>query len=106
MTAAPTPHRPRWRSLALLALLLAPLLWPLQFFAERYYREELLEQNRQTLDLYVATLFGTLQRYEVLPNILAELPPLRALLAAPADGDLRNRANLLLAQCARKPAPT
>ena len=102
MTAAPTPHRPRWRSLALLAVLLAPLLWPLQFFAERYYREELLEQNRQTLDLYVATLFGTLQRYEVLPNILAELPPLRALLAAPADGDLRNRANLLLAQVRRE----
>ncbi|WP_137974725.1 ATP-binding protein [Pseudomonas sp. F(2018)] len=98
MTAAPTPHRPRWRSLALLALLLAPLLWPLQFFAERYYRGELLEQNRQTLDLYVANLFGTLRRYEVLPNILADLPPLRSLLATPADKALQERANRLLTQ--------
>ena len=98
MTAALTPHRPRWRSLALLALLLAPLLWPLQFFAERYYRGELLEQNRQTLDLYVANLFGTLRRYEVLPNILADLPPLRSLLATPADRALQDRANHLLTQ--------
>ena len=45
------PKRPRWRSLALLALLLAPLLWPLHYVAERYYRTELTEQNRQTLDL-------------------------------------------------------
>ena len=96
MTAAPTPHRPRWRSLALLALLLAPLLCPLQFFAERYYRSELLEQNRQTLDLYVANLFGTLRRYEVLPNILADLPALRTLLAAPADQALQGQANQLL----------
>ncbi|MDG9922546.1 MULTISPECIES: ATP-binding protein [unclassified Pseudomonas] len=98
MTAALTPHRPRWRSLALLAVLLAPLLWPLQFFAERYYRGELLEQNRQTLDLYVANLFGTLRRYEVLPNILADLPPLRSLLATPADKTLQDRANRLLTQ--------
>lgn len=98
MTAAPTPHRPRWRSLALLALLLAPLLWPLQYFAERYYRGELLEQNRQTLDLYVANLFGTLRRYEVLPNILADLPPLRALLGAPGDHARQDQANRLLAR--------
>ncbi|MBD9427205.1 sensor histidine kinase [Pseudomonas sp. PDM15] len=91
-------YRPRWRSLALLALLLAPLLWPLQFFAERYYRGELLEQNRQTFDLYVANLFGTLRRYEVLPNILADLPPLRSLLAAPTDKALQERANRLLTQ--------
>jgi two-component system C4-dicarboxylate transport sensor histidine kinase DctB len=96
MTPTPTPRRPRWRSLALLALLLAPLLWPLQFFAERYYRSELIEQNRQTLDLYVANLLGTLRRYEVLPNILADLPPLRALLAAPADPALQDQANQLL----------
>ena len=48
----------RWRSLVILALLLAPLLWPLQYFAERYYSEQLAEQNRQTLDLYVANLLG------------------------------------------------
>lgn len=47
----PLPRRPRWRSLALLALCLAPLLWPLEHLAERYYRSELAGQNRQTLDL-------------------------------------------------------
>lgn len=84
MLMTPTlPRRPRWRSLALLALCLAPLLWPLEHLAERYYRSELAGQNRQTLDLYVANLLGTLHRYEVLPQILSELPALRATLAAP-----------------------
>ncbi|AOE87990.1 sensor histidine kinase [Pseudomonas sp. TCU-HL1] len=98
MTASPTPHRPRWRSLVLLALLLAPLLWPLQYFSERYYSESLSEQNRQTLDLYVANLLGTLHRYEVLPPILADLPPLRELLAAPGNPELQTEANRVLAE--------
>ena len=59
MLMTPTlPRRPRWRSLTLLALCLAPLLWPLEHLAERYYRSELAGQNRQTLDLYVANLLG------------------------------------------------
>lgn len=78
-------RRPRWRSLAILALCLAPLLWPLEHLAERYYKSELVSQNRQTLDLYVANLLGTLHRYETLPQILGDLPALRALLAAPRD---------------------
>lgn len=87
MLMTPTlPRRPRWRSLALLALCLAPLLWPLEHLAERYYRSELAGQNRQTLDLYVANLLGTLHRYEVLPQILGDLPALRAVLGAPDDG--------------------
>ncbi|MBT8765811.1 sensor histidine kinase [Metapseudomonas boanensis] len=98
MTAAPLPHRPRWRSLVLLALLLAPLLWPVQHLSERYYSQSLAEQNRQTLDLYVANLLGTLHRYEVLPPIMADLPPLRSLLAAPDDGSLQDEANRLLAE--------
>ena len=92
-----TPKRLRWRSLALLALLLTPLLWPLQQLAERYYSGVLNEQNRQTLDLYVANLLGTLNRYEVLPPILGQLPTLRQLLQDSADGQLRDRANRLLA---------
>lgn len=96
MTPTPTPRRPRWRSLALLALLLAPLLWPLQQLAERYYRDELIEQNRQTLDLYVANLLGTLRRFEVLPPILGNLPDLRGALLQPGDAVALDKANLLL----------
>jgi len=95
MTALLAPHRPRWRNLALLALLLAPLLWPLQQLAERYYRNELTEQNRQTLDLYVANLLGTLNRYEVLPRILGDLPALRAVLQQDSP-QVRDNANRLL----------
>lgn len=95
MTAPLTPRRPRWRNLALLALLLAPLLWPLQQLAERYYRNELTEQNRQTLDLYVANLLGTLSRYEVLPRILGDLPALRAVLQQDSP-QVRDNANRLL----------
>ncbi|RON02996.1 ATP-binding protein [Pseudomonas brassicacearum] len=90
------PRRPRWRSLALLAVCLAPLLWPLQHLAERYYRSELVGQNRQTLDLYVANLLGTLHRYEVLPQILGDLPALRAVLAAPHEPLATDNANRLL----------
>ena len=90
------PRRPRWRSLALLALCLAPLLWPLEHLAERYYRSELAGQNRQTLDLYVANLLGTLHRYEVLPQILGDLPALRVALSAPDDGVAQGNANRLL----------
>ncbi|MCP8466756.1 sensor histidine kinase [Pseudomonas sp. ZM23] len=88
----------RWRSLAILALLLAPLLWPLHHFAERYYSEQIAGQNQQTLDLYVANLLGTLRRYEDLPPILGELPTLRAALQSPTDRALQSAANLELAR--------
>ncbi|WP_286788587.1 MULTISPECIES: ATP-binding protein [unclassified Pseudomonas] len=90
------PNRPRWRTLAVLALLLAPLLWPLHYAAHRYYSQQLAEQNRQTLDLYVANLLGTLRRYEVLPDLLGDMPPLRASLHDPVDADTQRSANQLL----------
>jgi len=101
VTPPKTERRPRWRSLLLLALLLLPLLWPVQQLAERYYGEQLLERNRQTLDLYVASLLGTLRRYEVLPALLGDLPGLRAALSAPTDADRLNSANQLLKRVAQ-----
>ncbi|MCZ7819275.1 two-component system sensor histidine kinase DctB [Pseudomonas aeruginosa] len=92
----------RWRSLVILALLLAPLLWPLQYFAERYYSEQLAEQNRQTLDLYVANLLGTLRRYEELPQVLGGLPVLRQALQQPGDPLLQKIANEALADIRRR----
>lgn len=101
-TTSTVPRRPRWRSLALLAICLAPLLWPLEHLAERYYRSVLTNQNRQTLDLYVANLLGTLHRYETLPQILGDLPALRAALAAPDDRATRENADHLLRDIARQ----
>lgn len=96
MTLPVFNRRPRWRNLALLALLLVPLLWPLQHLAERYYRGELIEQNRQTLDLYVANLLGSLRRYEVLPRILGDLPTLRTALREAGNPAALDQANRLL----------
>ncbi|MBX8487718.1 ATP-binding protein [Pseudomonas cichorii] len=101
-TKAAIPNRPRWRSLALLALCLAPMLWPLEHLAERYYRSELASQNRQTLDLYVASLLGTLHRYETLPQILADLPALHEVLAQPRDQATQQHANQLLKDIVRQ----
>ncbi|KPW39100.1 Sensor histidine kinase [Pseudomonas coronafaciens pv. atropurpurea] len=103
MTMTPAlPPRPRWRSLALLAICLAPLLWPLEHLAERYYRNVLANQNRQTLDLYVANLLGTLHRYETLPQILGNLPALRGALADPQDAATLEKANHLLSDITRQ----
>jgi two-component system C4-dicarboxylate transport sensor histidine kinase DctB len=102
MTSTSSPRRPRWRNLLLLALLLTPLLWPLQQLAERYYRNELTEQNRQTLDLYVANLLGTLNRYEVLPRILGDLPGLRSALQNTEVPAVQDQANRLLKQLQRR----
>lgn len=90
------PHRPRWRTLILLALLLAPMLWPLKQLSESYYNRELLEQNSQTLDLYVANLLGILRRFEVLPPILGQLPDVRDALEHPEEPQHLTRANVLL----------
>lgn len=86
-----------WRSLLLLLLSIL-LLWPLHHFASLYYSEQLAEQNQQTLDLYVATLLGTLRRYEDLPPILGELPLLHATLQHAGDKATQSAANARLSE--------
>lgn len=86
-------NRPRWRNLGILALLLALMLWPLHKLAERYYSARLAEQNRQTLDLYVASLLGNLRSYETLPGILGNLPVLRNALLSPENSASLELAN-------------
>ena len=95
-------RRPRWRTLVLLAVLLAPLLWPIQHLATGYYAARVAEQSAQTLELYVANLRGTLRRYEALPHIMGDLPALRAALRAPQDQAAQEAANRLLERVRRQ----
>ncbi|MCJ8168287.1 sensor histidine kinase [Atopomonas sediminilitoris] len=96
MLSTVLPRHIRWRSLFVLALVLGSLLWPLKLLAERYYLERLIEQHRQTLDLYVANLLGTLHRFEVLPEVLVRLPEFADVLKTPDQAATRAAANALL----------
>ncbi len=88
--------KPRWRNLLWLAFFFLTLLWPIQRLVENYYLEGLQRKNGQTLDLFVANLLGTLQRYEVLPQILGRLPNVQQALLAPSDELAVHTANQLL----------
>ncbi|GLR63653.1 sensor histidine kinase [Marinospirillum insulare] len=85
-----------WRNLLWLAAILILLLWPIHRFVESYYLEGLTRKNEQTLDLFVANLQGTLQRYEVLPQILGRLPSVQQALLNPTDPASLKTANTLL----------
>lgn len=91
-----TSAKPRWRNLLWLALFFLVLLWPIQRLVESYYLEGLQRKNGQTLDLFVANLTGTLQRYEVLPQIMGRLPSMQQALLAPTDKQSVHTANTLL----------
>lgn len=91
-----TSAKPRWRNLLWLALLFLIVLWPIQRLVESYYLEGLQRKNGQTLDLFVANLIGTLQRYEVLPQILGHLPNVQQALLTPTDQQALQTANELL----------
>ena len=88
--------KPRRRNLLLLAFFFITLLWPIQRLVESYYLEGLQRKNVQTLDLFVANLLGTLQRYEVLPKILGRLPDLQQTLLMPENAHALQTANRLL----------
>lgn len=91
-----TSAKPRWRNLLWLTLFFLVLLWPIQRLVESYYLEGLQRKTGQTLDLFVANLTGTLQRYEVLPQILGRLPSMQQALLAPTDQQSVQAANGLL----------
>ena len=91
-----TSAKPRWRNLLWLALFFIVLLWPLQRLVENYYLEGLQRKNGQTLDLFVANLTGTLQRYEVLPHILGRLPDVQQALLVPTNAKALRTADELL----------
>lgn len=91
-----TSAKPRWRNLLWLTLFFLILLWPIQRLVESYYLEALQRKNGQTLDLFVANLLGTLQRYEVLPQILGRLPDVQQALLAPSDSHAVHTANTIL----------
>ncbi|HHX35979.1 MAG TPA: sensor histidine kinase [Gammaproteobacteria bacterium] len=88
--------KPRWRNLLWLAFFFLTLLWPIQRLVESYYLEGLQRKNGQTLDLFAANLLGTLQRYEVLPQILGRLPDVQQALLAPTDQQAVHTTNRLL----------
>lgn len=85
-----------WRNLLWLAVILILLLWPIHRFVEGYYLEGLNRKNEQTLDLFVANLQGTLQRYEVLPQILGRLPSVQQALLNPNNSSTLQTANAFL----------
>lgn len=98
----PLLRRPLWGTLILPGLLLLILLLPIRHIAQQHYHERVSDQSRQTLDLFVANLNGTLRRYEQLPTILGDLPALRAALQHPEDGDAVHAANQLLERVRRQ----
>lgn len=85
----------RWRVLLLFILLYFLLLVPMYPLIQSYYQEELERKHGQSLDLISANLIGTLQRYEVLPQVLGRIPQLQQALLTPQDAQLQTANELL-----------
>src|SRR5690606_13071314 len=85
----------RWRILLLCALTFLILLVPFYQLAHSYYLDELKRKHGQALDLISANLIGTLQRYEVLPQVLGRIPQLQQALLTPQDAQLQTANELL-----------
>lgn len=85
----------RWRVPLLFVLLYFLLLVPMYPLIQSYYQEELERKHGQSLDLISANLISTLQRYEVLPQVLGRIPQVQQALLQPQAPQLEN-ANLLL----------
>jgi len=87
--------QPRWRLLFAFLLIFIVLLWPFHTLVQGYYIAELKRKNNQTLDLISANLVSTLQRYEVLPQVLGRLPDVQQALLDPAPEKLHTANELL-----------
>ena len=60
---------------------------------ERYFEKQAGLRGKNTLQLTVEGLKGTLQRYEPLPSLIAERPEIVALLRSPLDSKLLREVN-------------
>ena len=98
MNTGPTvpPWRGRLLGLAILAAAMTLALTLTALVTDRLARERLAEQNGQTLDLYVANIHGTLQRFEALPELLGYLPEVQRLFQQPDNPATVAVANRLL----------
>lgn len=74
---------PQRLAAALLVLVMLGLSWHLGSLQRESLLEQLEQQGRRSLDLYVSHLAGQLDRFAFLPALLADDRRLRALLAAP-----------------------
>ena len=83
-----------WR-LTLLAVV--ALSWQLGSLQRQALLDDLEDQGRQELNLYVSHLAGQLNRYAFLPALLADDFRLQSLLIAPQNSDQQVRVNRLLA---------
>ncbi|MCB1775081.1 MAG: sensor histidine kinase, partial [Gammaproteobacteria bacterium] len=82
-----------WR-LTVLAVVAAA--WQLGSLQRQALLEDLQDQGRQELNLYVSHLVGQLNRYAFLPALLADDFRLQSLLIAPQNSDQQVRVNRLL----------
>ncbi|MBK7615002.1 MAG: sensor histidine kinase [Burkholderiales bacterium] len=97
-----TPGPQRWWRPALIGLLaLCPVLVGALLgyrLSERAGLSQLAAVANERLELYAATLEAELARFAYLPSLIASEPDVQALLAAPADAALRERAGRTLAR--------
>lgn len=84
----------RWLPAVLVSMLV--LSWYIGSLQRASLLEQLEQQGRQELDLYVSHLAGQLDRFAFLPALLADERRLVALLEAPQDPDRRAEANRFL----------
>jgi two-component system C4-dicarboxylate transport sensor histidine kinase DctB len=98
----PTAAHPRWWHPALVGVLaLCPVLVGALLgyrLSEQSGLSQLAAVANERLELYATTLEAELARFAYLPSLIASEPDVQALLAAPADAALRERAGRTLAR--------